>query len=841
MWRSYLASALGNLVRNRLHAAITVFGLALGVAAALMIGLYVRDELGFDHFIPGHNDAYLLTTHSVDTPGGDPPWNNDQTTPELAARLKLELPGIAAVARVDQPNLSNPPRVAHGQTRDWETGFVWADPDLFVVLPLKALAGAPRTALRTPDAVVLTRTAARKYFGRDTPVGETLMVAFGTPAADFKTLHPMRVTAVVEDLPSNSSFRRMTVFGSGLAPYSNLAFFDRSPGQHLQQPEAYTFVRLKPGASAAAFDQRLQAFAAHDYPPSSIGGQQRAFHLTPLTGIHFAPSSEDPIAPRGDLGALSALAAIGVLILVSASINFVILMTARAGRRAVETGVRKAAGARRGDLLVQFLGETMLYVAIAVALAVVATELVLPWVNAKLGRTIVFDYLGDPALAAALVGATLVLGLLAGIYPALVLSAFKPATALKGPSAPGAAGELTRKALVTLQFAIMIGLVVATVTLWRQTLFSLNDRLRVDGSKILVIAGGCDRVFPPGARRAAIDPAQRAFRQQVSALPGVEAAICTSSEAFSNDGAITPAQIAGRPQVMLNRAPVDFGGLEFFGLKPLAGRFFRANQGGDLSRTGPSHSGAVVLNETAARALGFASPSAAVGHVVTWKGLSFDSATPKTDYVAASQIIGVTPDFTLNTGAPVKPLMFMAEPGNQNIFMARLGGARLPETLPLIDKAWTATGHGVSRRQFLDRVLQEMYANIVLQSTAVGLGAGVALVIAALGLFGLSAHAAEQRTKEVGVRKAMGASTADIVRLLLWQFNQPVLWANLIAWPVAWWAMTRWLQGFAYHVDLPPWLFLAAGGGAILIACATVLAHALIVARAAPVTALRYE
>jgi putative ABC transport system permease protein len=260
-----------------------------------------------------------------------------------------------------------------------------------------------------------------------------------------------------------------------------------------------------------------------------------------------------------------------------------------------------------------------------------------------------------------------------------------------------------------------------------------------------------------------------------------------------------------------------------------------------LGKTGPNRSGAVVLNESAARSLGFATPAAAVGRVVTWKRMLYDSATPKLDYVAASPIIGVTPDFTLNTTTAVKPLMFVAQPDNVNLFMVRLRGAQLPETLPLIDKAWAATGHRVIDRAFLDQLLQRMYAAIALQSTAIGLGAGVALVIAALGLFGLSAHGAEQRTKEIGVRKAMGASTADIARLLLWQFSRPVLWANLIAWPVAWWTMNRWLQGFAYHVDLQLWLFLAAGAAALVIACATVLTHALIAARAAPVTALRYE
>ena len=829
MFRNYLVSALGNLSRNRLYAAINIVGLALGIAAALMIGLYVRDELSFDHFIPGHRDAYLVTTHTIDQPGGDPPWYDDAAPTDLAARLKLDLPGIAAIARMFN---AAPPRISHGRVRDWETGFFWADPDLFTVLPLKAVAGDPQTALRTPDSVVLTRATARKYFGRDAPIGETLMVDTATP-------HPMKVTAVVEDLPSNATLKGMMLIGSDLAPYSNLARLEQSPDAHFL-PAPFTFVRLKPGASVAASDQGLKAVVARDYPPATVHGQQRALHLTPLAGIHFAPAAESMLSARGDLGALRALVAIGMLIVVSASINFVTLMTARAGRRAVETGVRKAVGARRGDLIVQFLGEALLYVALAMALAIVTTELLLPIVNAKLNRTIAFDYLDDPILAAVLIGATFGLGLLAGTYPALVLSAFRPGTVLKGAPVQGAAGELARKGLVTLQFAIMIGLTVATVTLWRQTLFSLNDRLRVDGSRILLIGSACDRLGSGPAIR--VDPAGRAFRQQVATLPGVEAMTCSSSETFSNDGATTPTQVAGRPQVVLNRAPVDFGGLEFYGLKPLAGRFFAPGRGGDtLSTAGSNRAGAVVLNETAARSLGFASPSAAVGQVLRWKGLNWAGATSQVDYVAASQIVGVAPDFTLDTRAPIKPMMFVAQPNNVNLLMVRLHGATLPETLASIDKAWWATGHRRTGRGFLNQTLQGMYANIVLQSTAIGLGAGVALVIAALGLFGLAAHATEQRTKEIGVRKAMGASTADIVRLLLWQFNQPVLWANLIAWPLAWWAMSRWLTGFAYHVDLPPWLFAASGGAALLIACATVLTHALLVARAKPVIALRYE
>jgi putative ABC transport system permease protein len=244
----------------------------------------------------------------------------------------------------------------------------------------------------------------------------------------------------------------------------------------------------------------------------------------------------------------------------------------------------------------------------------------------------------------------------------------------------------------------------------------------------------------------------------------------------------------------------------------------------------------VVINETALRRLGFSSPAAAVGRVMSWRRFAFDH------YVdSQSEIVGVAPDFSTDARQPVPPRVMYYEPLDLQMLHVRLDGRRIPETLAAIDKAWLGTRRNAIQRRFLDQTLQAKYADVIVQSTVIGVGAGLALVIATLGLLGLAAHAAEQRTKEIGVRKAMGASTADILKLLLWQFSRPVLIANLIAWPVAWWAMNRWLSGFAYHVDLPVWLFLAAGGAALVIACAAVLTHALAVARAAPVTALRYE
>ena len=832
MWKSCLASALGNLSRHPLYSAITVAGLTLGFAAALIIALYVRDELTYDCFIRDSGHVYMLTRTSTGLGGGLA--RNDAAFPNLAAALKLEFPQVAEVARV--MTTDNQPELRRGDVRIVEPTFDWVDPDFFAVMPMKAVAGDPRTALKSPDGIVLTRSAARKYFGRDAPLGETLSVnpamgVHGPKAFEiFNQPHPMRVAAVIEDWPSNTSFKG-EVLGSGRAPFSNLSLAEQLQGRgNPWQFSSYIFVRLKPGASADEVRRGLTGFASRHIPTAPFQGVRFGLDLVPLPALHLRPPAPDAMTRRGDVKVIAAIAAVAVLIVVSASINFITLMTARAARRALETGVRKAAGATRRDLVVQFLGEALIHVGLGMIGAVALAELLLPPVGAFLKHPIAFDYLHDPALLAELVGATLILGVLAGFYPALVMSAYRPASALKGQLLQPARGGAARQALVTLQFGLMITLIIATATLYRQTAYVLNDRIRVDGSKVLLIEDACE------------GPDARAFQQQIAATPGVQASVCTSDD-FGYGGESIAAVVAGRRPARLVNVPVAFGYFEFYGLKPLAGRFFVQGRGADgrLTNANPSGNPSVVINETAMRRLGFGSPAEAVGKIVTWTHRAYFSRRPGSDTTGPSEIIGVAPDFVEDARKPVEPQLMFVDPGLLDFLSVRLAGSRIPETLQAIDRGWEATGHRHLHRRFLDQTLQALYADVIVQSAAIGVGAGLALVIAALGLLGLAAHSAEQRTKEIGVRKVMGASTADLVRLLLWQFSRPVLIANLIAWPIALWAMNRWLSGFADHVDLPPWLFLAAGGAALLIAGATVLTHALRVAGAAPVTALRYE
>jgi putative ABC transport system permease protein len=831
MFRNYLAAALRNLVRNRLFAAINIVGLAMGVSAALLIALFVRDEHSYDRFIPGYRDVYLLTESKDYSDHRLPPERWDFSFPDLAAKLSVQFPQISAVARVMSPD--NPPQIRQGQVEAKETGFLWVDPSFFRIVPLKSLSGDLQTALATPDSVVLTRTAARKYFGRDKPLGELLEVnpAVGSDAAKvspaFNTSHPMRVTGVIEDLPSNS-YLKGEVFGSSLAAYSQFALYDLTPDQGPFRINAYTFIRLRSGTAVRQMQHALSAFATHDspvYPPGFTVG----LHLTAIGDLHLSPSGESPLSPRGDRTLLAALAAIAILIISSASFNFVTLMTARAAQRAIETGVRKAAGALRSQLIIQFLGEAVIYVALAMVLAVALTEVLLPWMNSVLKQKIAFNYLGDPVLLGALLATTIGLGLMAGAYPAFVLSAYRPAAVLKGTLVQGATGGIVRRALVALQFAILIGLGIAAATIWRQTLFSLNNQLRVDGSGILLIDDACA-------------PSGRAFRERVATLPGVAMAACANEAALFDGGMIVSAQVQGVPATPMVSGVVDYGALEFYGLRPLAGRFFDHNHGNDgrLVEGETAGNPSIVVNETAMRKLGFTSPSQAIGKMVIWNRRRW-SANPTPGTTGPSEIIGVSPDFALDTRRPVWPQILYVDPVSFSVLGVRLMGSKIPEALTAIDATWSQIMHTSIRRHFLSQDLQDIYADIILQGKAITLGASLAGVIAALGLFGLSAHSTEQRTKEIGIRKSMGAGTGDIMRLLMWQFTKPVLWANLITWPIAWFLMSRWLQGFGHHVDMQPQLFAASSALALVIALLTVSIHCWLVARAKPVTALRYE
>ena len=831
MLRNYVSAALGNIGRNGLYAGITILGLAVSFAAAIVIGLYLREEYTFERFLPGYERAYRLESDA--SMPGQKTRPMIFTSGVLAGPLKLEFPEVQSVARLT----SGRPFLKRGGVATPETA-VWVSPDFFRIMSYPVLAGDPNAAMQAPDGLVLTRQAARKYFGVDAPIGRTLLVnpaedaAYGYSPADkdmVTSFHPMRVMAVLKDLPSNTHLN-VQVFAAGRAPFSTMTIEERYASPY--NISQLTYLKLKPGVDPAALTARLAAFGRANYPPQN-GVPAFRFRLMPISRIHFSDVGMGPevlrpsVEPRVD----AAIAAVGVLIVAIAAINFVTLMTARASRRAVEVGIRKAVGARRGDLVIQFMGETLIYVLISLVLAAALTELVLPYVNAFLQRTLAFDYLGDAGLAAALTGSALLIVVLAGVYPSLALSSFRPAAVLGGGGGQSPGSARVRQVLVVAQFAILIGLVVMTATIYRQTQFALNDALRMDTNQVVWLA----------------EPCRSAFAREAAAQPGVKAKSCASFGAMTFGENPTYALMPDRSRRTLDEAVIDTGFFELHDLKPLAGRLFSRDRGEDMALDRPdadaSLQPSVVINESASRVLGYVRPADAVGRTVTWARNSALSIKTGMPAARPSRIIGVVGDFTLGSiRNQIAPQIFDVYPARTQFVLLKLDGRAMPETLKTLQGLWSRTGHGrPAEFGFESWYVRDHYKDVITQGVAIAVCAGLAILIACLGLFAMAAFITERRTKEIGVRKAMGAGTGDVMGLLLWQFTKPVLWANLIAWPLAFWAMDNWLRGFAYRVDLPAWLFVAAAASAVAIAVATVAFHAWIAARAVPANALRYE
>lgn len=802
MFRNALAVALRQLVRNRLYSAISVVGLGIGLCGALLALLVVRNQLTQDRFIPGYENLYLAVTETR-TQNGLVDYSRP-TDGRVAALLKERLPAVQQTARliVENGGLQNGDIAA-------DEGIAWVDPQFFDLARLPVVAGNLATALRRPDGLVLDRHTARRYFGRDDPVGESLQMR----SAASRELHAMTVTAVIEDLPSGGTGFQTGIFASGLAAYGLLAQVDRSPPGELGSTSlgvfVFTYVRIASRESLPAVETGLSRVS--NALPGPADGSSQSLELVRIDRIN----QHEGLTP-GVTTKLALTLLLGFAILLVSVVNYVNLFTARSGQRALEVGIRKVSGATNGVLVRQFLIESFVYAGLGTLLAIAFTEWALPYVNAFLNSGATFDYWREPWLLALLAATPITVALLAGIWPALALCTLRPGVALAVARRRTRSGGRSRQALVTLQFALLIGLMISASVVFLQRHFALHQALRLNTDQMLMVWAPCREGFLDDLRR----------------IPGVRGLACGGWQWLNEEPNRFTARARDGSPVNLWRVPVDLAVFDLYGLRPVAGRITLDAAGRQYPQD-PRH---YVINESAARGLGFRTAQEAVGQQLPVPPVSPGSA-------GGEEIIAVIPDFSLvSVERAVKPTVYFFDPAQQHLISLKLAGADIGATLAAIDRAWAATGaKAATNRFFLDERLEQIYLSMLRQAQAFGVFAMVTVLLTAIGLFGLAMASVVRRTREIGIRKALGANSSDVLRLLLWQFSKPVLWANLIAWPVTGWAMQRWLNGFAFHTHLPLWLFPAAALVSLLVALGTVTAHSLRVAGAKPVMALRYE
>ena len=832
MWGNYLTLGFRSLMKNGTYAFINIFGLALGLAACLLLLLYVRYETSYDAWLPDAERVYQVQAIHTDPESGRVTINQ-AAHGATAAPLKKDFPQIEYAVRADTSQIV--------LTRGAEPVFadVWmTEPDFFRILQLPFIAGDRNTALNDADALVLSRSEAVRLFGSVDVVGRTITnIRRGQKVEK-------RITGIFEDLPNNSHLDIKAVgrISEETAAQCTWGCIN-----------GYVYVKLRPGATAAPIHAGLPGWEKRNIPPRDVGGQttsegdQFDWRLVNVRQVHLSGAEGEPEKPTNDRTTILTFAIIAFLILGIASANFVNLATARAGQRAREVALRKVLGASRKQLVVQFLGESLLLTAIAMLLALSLAELVMPWLSAFLGADLKLAYMGTEGVLATVIGLWLIVGLAGGLYPAFFLSRFQPGAVLKANRSnaePPGTGRV-RSALVVAQFAVSIGLIACTFVIYAQTQFvrTTDAGYRREG---LFTVSNMDR--------AAVVPIAETLIREAQRVPGVQAAAAAAIFPASGTTLNTSVIVPGRAK------PATIGWYsvspEFFdtlGLRVLAGRPLSARFANDIIRISDvimdegdllrqrqrelaARGGNIVVNRTAARQMGFADPAQAIGRVIRVDTFPEEIGT------LPATIVGVVEDSRFRSmREPPEPMIFY----NNGLYLRLVVryDANDPEAVrQAVGRVWKRLAPDVPfEADYAEAELAELYRTDRARGISFAGFALLAVVIAALGLFGLAAFTADRRTKEIGIRKVFGASVADIVKLLAWQFSKPVILANLIAWPVAWWIMRDWLNQFDARIALTPGPFVVAGLLALAIAIGTVSSHAIRIARTNPIHALRYE
>ncbi len=825
MWRNYLTVAMRALAKNKTYAFINIFGLAIGIAACLAIVLFIRYETSFDSWIPDAGRTFQFQRVMV---GGEDSGKRAQMMPYVASTtLAGQIPEIEAATSMINGNEyyrvgGRPLALEHS----YEAGA-----NFFDVLNLPLVHGDPATALARAGDTILTESAAMTLFGHTDVVGRTVTRILPTGDQDS------RVTGVLKDIPRNSHLKIDTLYRTD--PGAPGSTNPEGAGTGWWWSTGWVYARLRPGADAAAVNARIPTILRRFVSPEpGETGLIFNFELVNLLDINTLPTDSGMMQPVTPMRVIVTFAIVALFLLLVACVNFTNLTTARASRRAREVGLRKALGARRRQLIFQFLGESIVLAGLATLLGMAVLELVLPSLSAFLDAELSLRYFGSGGIAVPALLFVLLVGAVGGLYPAFYLSRFQPVDVLKVNQSvgPGGAGRL-RNFLVIGQFAVSIALIICTAIIYSQTDYA---RSTDPGYR----ASGMVLVMRPShiGDRLQVDT----FLREARKIPGVTAAARTSVFPNPTSGSIEMVRRPGATQnTRLQMALVDGEAFRTLGLKLLGGRLVTESRETDMGPD-PSEPGTepdrrirergynVVIDQNAVRALGFPSLRAALGQTVA--PLNRGEEGPYT-------IVGVVNDARYGSMRfEAMPFLYALAPTGHSALAVRFENTDGARVRAALQRLWESrVTDGIFEASFADERVEDMYADDEKRGIMFALFAVLAILISCLGLFGLAAFTAERRTREIGIRKVLGARTRDIVRLLVWQFSWPVLIANLIAWPVAWWAMRDWLNGFADRIALGPAPFLLAGLLAFAIAIGTIAGHAIKVARANPIHALRYE
>ena len=795
MLKNYLKTALRNLLRFKVYSAINIIGLSVGIAACLLIFLYVQNDLGFDKFNKNYDRIYRVVQESKQD-GRDVTWSITPTG--YAGAFVNDFPGVESV-RLSRPDLYKP-IVKYDDQLYSVDDFIFADSSFFRIFTFPLLEGNPNTALSEPFSLVLSQGEAKKIFGNTDPMGKTLRVM---NRLDFK------VTGVAKDPPYNSSIQFKY-----LASFISLKDISKRPGilNDFHSSNFYTFLLLPSGLQTESIQNDLSGFV--DKYLGEGSSKETKLLLQPLSNIHFNQSYLFDFPNKGDIQNDYILSTIAFVILLIACANFVNISTARSATRAKEVGLRKVLGADRSQIVWQFTLEFVALMFVSLIFAIVLVELLLPAFNSLSGKQLVLNFFGNPRIVVSFLAVWLSVISVACAYPSVYLSSFQPTVIFKGSFRSDAKGSHMRGSLIVFQFAVVISLIIITVITSTQYYFLKSHKLGFDGEQVM---------FTPS--NPEISKNYEAFKTQLLQRSGIRYVSRANwipghpidIETYSWMGK------SGSRSDDFYSLIVDPDYVKALGLKFAAGRNFSWQMPSDWSDS-------YILNETAAKTMGW-TPTEAIGQsLASWHH--------------NGRVVGVVKDFnfrSLRQGIePIVMLMDSSSPASAII--VKMSPQNTSGILTYIRTKWKQFSTDFPfDYHFLDQDFEQLYESERRLSEVLGSFSTLSILIGCLGLFGLASHATQQRTKEVSIRKVLGASVPQITKLMMGDFLKLVLIANIIAWPLAYYVMNEWLQNFAYRIDVGLWIFVLSGVLASVIALLTVGSQAIRAATANPVESLRYE